>query len=231
MSTTTPISPLRRRMIEDMTVRGFGEKTQSDYICHVKNFTIFLGRSPDTAEGEDLRAFQARQREQGVQPPTMNGAVAALRFVAGSAGDARPRQHRHHVRLSARQARFLERPAARPGSVPSMKLTTNPPANRQTMRMRTLKLWRPQDDSRKLFAGTIVAASPAARDVGRVPGDRRAWLLLRHLPRQLYGARNSIRERDRRQGVGGHIGKGPGEGSLCPRPGVRYSRLASQDVV
>ena len=51
MSTTTPISPLRRRMIEDMTVRGFGEKTQSDYIRHVKNFTIFLGRSPDTAEG------------------------------------------------------------------------------------------------------------------------------------------------------------------------------------
>jgi hypothetical protein len=31
MNTTTPISPLRRRMIEDMTVRGFGEKTQSDY--------------------------------------------------------------------------------------------------------------------------------------------------------------------------------------------------------
>ena len=80
MSTTRPISPLRRRMIEDMSVRGFGEKTQSDYIRHVKNFTIFLGRSPDTAEGEDLRAFQVRQREQGVQPPTMNGAVAALRF-------------------------------------------------------------------------------------------------------------------------------------------------------
>ena len=52
MSTTTPISPLRGRMIEDMTIRGFGEKTQSDYIRHVKNFTIFLGRSPDTAEGE-----------------------------------------------------------------------------------------------------------------------------------------------------------------------------------
>ena len=89
MSTTTashttasakPISPLRRRMIEDMTVRGFGEKTQSDYIRHVKNFTVFLGGSPDTAEGEDLRRFQLHQREQGVQPPTMNGATAALRF-------------------------------------------------------------------------------------------------------------------------------------------------------
>ncbi len=81
-------------MIEDMTVRGFGEKTQSDYIRHVKNFTIFLGRSPDTAEGEDLRAFQVRQREQGVQPPTMNGAVAALRFFFTTTCD-RPEMARH----------------------------------------------------------------------------------------------------------------------------------------
>jgi site-specific recombinase XerD len=77
---TKPISPLRRRMIEDMTLRGFGEKTQSDYIRHVKNFTIFLGRSPDTATSEDLRAYQLHQRETGVQPPTINSTVAALRF-------------------------------------------------------------------------------------------------------------------------------------------------------
>ena len=71
-----PINPLRRRMIEDMTVRGFGEKTQSDYIRHVRNLTLFLGRSPDQAEPEDLRLYQLHQRKQGVQPPTMNGAVA-----------------------------------------------------------------------------------------------------------------------------------------------------------
>jgi integrase/recombinase XerD len=35
---TAPISPLRRRMIEDLTVRGFGEKTQNDCIRHVKNY-------------------------------------------------------------------------------------------------------------------------------------------------------------------------------------------------
>ena len=70
-----PISPLRRRMIEDMTVRGFGEKTQSDYIRHVRNFTIFLGRSPDTATAEDLRRFQLHQRRIGVRPPTMNGSA------------------------------------------------------------------------------------------------------------------------------------------------------------
>jgi site-specific recombinase XerD len=94
IASAAPISPLRRRMIEDMTVRGFGEKTQSDYIRHVKNFSTFLGRSPDTAEGEDLRAFQVRQREQGVQPPTMNGAVAALRFFFTTTCD-RPEMARH----------------------------------------------------------------------------------------------------------------------------------------
>lgn len=40
------ISPLRQRMIEDMSLRHFGEKTQKDYIRAVKNLTIFLGRSP-----------------------------------------------------------------------------------------------------------------------------------------------------------------------------------------
>ena len=67
MSQTThqPISPLRRRMIEDMTVRGFGEKTQSDYIRHVKNFTIFLGRSPDTAEGGGSARLPAASARAG----------------------------------------------------------------------------------------------------------------------------------------------------------------------
>src|SRR5262249_25309713 len=34
----TPVSPLRARMIEDMNVRKFGEKTQNDYIRHVKTY-------------------------------------------------------------------------------------------------------------------------------------------------------------------------------------------------
>ena len=53
-----PISPLRRRMIEDMAVRNFIEKTRNDYIRHVRTFTAFLGRPPDTATAEDLRRFQ-----------------------------------------------------------------------------------------------------------------------------------------------------------------------------
>ena len=75
-----PISPLRARMIEDMSVRKFGEKTQKDYIRHVKTFSTFLGRSPATATGEDLRQYQVHQSKKGAQPPTINSAVSALRF-------------------------------------------------------------------------------------------------------------------------------------------------------
>src|SRR5580704_4714712 len=67
-------------MIEDMTVRNIVEKTRNDYIRHVKTFTAFLGRSPDTATAEDLRRFQLHQTQTGVRPPTINGSVAALRF-------------------------------------------------------------------------------------------------------------------------------------------------------
>ena len=89
-----PISPLRQRMIEDMSVRNFGEKTRNDYIRHVKTFTAFLGRPPDTATAEDLRRFQLHQRRTGVRPPTMNGSVSALRFFFTVTLD-RPNMARH----------------------------------------------------------------------------------------------------------------------------------------
>ena len=75
-----PISPLRQRMIEDMTVRHFKEKVQKDYIRHVKNFTAFLGRSPDTATSEDLRLFQLHMTRNQVSPASLNCAIVALRF-------------------------------------------------------------------------------------------------------------------------------------------------------
>jgi integrase/recombinase XerD len=56
-----PISPLRARMIEDMTVRGFKGDTRRDYVRHVRAFAAFIGRSPDTATAEDLRLFQLHQ--------------------------------------------------------------------------------------------------------------------------------------------------------------------------
>ena len=75
-----PISPLRARMIEDMTVRGFKEDTRRDYVRQVRAFAAFIGRSPDTATAEDLRLFQLHQTQSGMQPPSINSAVSALRF-------------------------------------------------------------------------------------------------------------------------------------------------------
>src|SRR5260370_8197613 len=75
-----PISLLRRRMIEDMSVRNFVEKTRNEYIRHVRTFTAFLGRSPDTATPEDLRRFQLHQTQTGVRPPSINDSVAGLPF-------------------------------------------------------------------------------------------------------------------------------------------------------
>jgi site-specific recombinase XerD len=75
-----PVSALRARMIEDMRVRGFSEKTRNDYIRNVRAFAAFIGRSPDTATAEDLRRFQHHQAQTGVRPPSINSAVAALRF-------------------------------------------------------------------------------------------------------------------------------------------------------
>ena len=74
------ISPLRERMIEDMSVRSFVPHTQNDYIRAVKKLTAFLGRSPDQADAEDLRRFQIHLRESGVLAPTVNTTVSALRF-------------------------------------------------------------------------------------------------------------------------------------------------------
>ena len=63
-----------------MTVRGFTEETRSNYIRGVRAFAAFIRRSPDTATAEDLRRFQLHQTQSGIQPPSINSAVSALRF-------------------------------------------------------------------------------------------------------------------------------------------------------
>ena len=75
-----PVSALRQRMLEDMAMRGLRSDTQHEYIRFVRGFAAFLGRSPDTAQAEDIRRFQVHHWESGVQPPTINSSVSALRF-------------------------------------------------------------------------------------------------------------------------------------------------------
>jgi len=78
--TEKAISPLRRRMIEDMTIRKLAQKTQASYIRAVRDFSIFLGRSPDQASAEDLRRYQLHLASSGVSIANQNIRVTGLRF-------------------------------------------------------------------------------------------------------------------------------------------------------
>lgn len=74
------VSPLRQRMIEDMTLRKLNPSTQVGYIRAVVKFTRYLGRSPDTATAEDLRLFQLHLVEQGTSSITINATLTGLKF-------------------------------------------------------------------------------------------------------------------------------------------------------
>src|ERR1043166_109176 len=78
--TDEAMSPLRRRMIEDMTIRKLAPKTQHDYVQRIKNFAAFLGRSPDMASVEDVRRYHLHLVASGVGVPTINQTVSTLRF-------------------------------------------------------------------------------------------------------------------------------------------------------
>ncbi len=73
-------TPLRQRMIEDMQIRGLCEKTQQGHIRCVKHFAAFLGRAPDTATPDDLRAYQLQMTKDAVSATTFNVRIISLRL-------------------------------------------------------------------------------------------------------------------------------------------------------
>ena len=73
------ISPLRRRMTEDLTVRGLAPAIQRAYLRAVQELTVFLGRSPDRAGAEDLRRYRLHMRSTGASATRINAAVSAVR--------------------------------------------------------------------------------------------------------------------------------------------------------
>jgi integrase/recombinase XerD len=78
--TEKAISPLRRRLIEDMTIRRLSSKPQYQYIRHVKKFADFRGRSADKATTEDIHRYQLWLASIGTTVGTANVAATALRF-------------------------------------------------------------------------------------------------------------------------------------------------------
>jgi integrase-like protein len=74
------ISPLRRRMIEDMTVRNLSPATQQSYLNAVSKFSRYFGRSPDRLGLEDVHAFQLHLVATGISWPALNQIVCARRI-------------------------------------------------------------------------------------------------------------------------------------------------------
>lgn len=77
------ISPLRRRMIEDMTIRNLSPATQRSYINAIQKFSRYFGRSPDRLDLDDVHAFQVHLASTGISWASLNQIVCALRFFYG----------------------------------------------------------------------------------------------------------------------------------------------------
>ena len=76
-------SRLRRRIIEDMTVRNLSPATQRSYLNAISKFSRYFGRSPDHLGLEDVHAFQVHLVATGISWPALNQIVCALRFFYG----------------------------------------------------------------------------------------------------------------------------------------------------
>ena len=66
--THASVSPLRQRLIDDMTIRHFAPRTQQAYIRAIRRFSAFLGASPDQAGFEDVRRYQLLPERDRRQP-------------------------------------------------------------------------------------------------------------------------------------------------------------------
>ena len=77
---TATVSPLRRRMADDMRMRNFKPKTQATYLRAVSKLGKFLERSPHPATADDLRRFQLHLVDDGTSPITLNATISGLKF-------------------------------------------------------------------------------------------------------------------------------------------------------
>lgn len=81
---TKPISPLRQRMLDDMTFRNMSPNTQKVYSYAVANFSAFHGRSPDKLGIEEIREYRLHLMARGLKATSINPIIGALRFFYGT---------------------------------------------------------------------------------------------------------------------------------------------------
>jgi len=81
--TMADMSPLRRRMLEDMAIRNLSPATQQSYLYAVAKFSRHFGRSPDRLGLEEVRAYQVHLVAKQRSWPHINQVSCALRFFYG----------------------------------------------------------------------------------------------------------------------------------------------------
>jgi integrase/recombinase XerD len=81
---TEQMTPLRQRMIDDMTIRNMAVGTKYGYIRAVKNFSLHFNHSPDKLTFNDVRNYQLHLVSRGLEPQSINHIMCALRFFYGT---------------------------------------------------------------------------------------------------------------------------------------------------
>ena len=105
------MSPLRRRMTEDMTIRNLSPATQRSYLHAVSRFSQYFGHSPDRLGLEDVRAYQVHLASKGVAWGSLNQ-VASGFFPTRPHGASAGVSRRRRLRAVASGSRLLpSRPA------------------------------------------------------------------------------------------------------------------------
>jgi Phage integrase, N-terminal SAM-like domain len=74
-------TPLRLRMIEDMTLAGLAPGTQAIYVQAVRRLAAHYRRPPDQLSEDEVRAYLLRLRERGAALGTFKTNHGGIQFL------------------------------------------------------------------------------------------------------------------------------------------------------
>jgi len=75
------MTPLRKRMIDDMHLRGLGLRTQTCYVAAVRRLAEHYGRSPDALSEEEVRTYLLALRDRGIARGTFHHNQHGIQFL------------------------------------------------------------------------------------------------------------------------------------------------------
>jgi hypothetical protein len=169
--TSRTSSPLRRRMVEDMTARRLGRHSQRSHIYGCERLASFLKRSPDTATADDVRRFRLRPMESGASPTLPTHGVHPPLPDPRPAQGLPPHPPRWPVRPRQPSRQPGPRSRAAPRGAPRDGLRDRGDGCRERAARRTMPpLWRPHARHRDLRPRPRAQVQAATRATTRLEG-------------------------------------------------------------